>query len=116
MEILKWTVFHAALDPVVGSEQAKARPALVLSEDFVNAVLSVVTIAPFTTKKSGRTIYPNEVLIPATAAGLKADSILLCHQIRSLDKQRFLKVYGVIIDAHLQWKIGEALKFHFGLQ
>lgn len=32
---LKWHIYRASLDPVVGSEQGKSRPVLVISEDVI---------------------------------------------------------------------------------
>lgn len=116
MKISKWMVIHASLDPVVGSEQAKARPVLVLSEDFVNDGMKVVTIAPFTSRKTGRIVYPNEVLVSAGIANLKTESILLCHQLRAVDKHRFSRIYGTLADERLKQEISEALKFHFGIE
>ncbi len=81
MEFKKWSIWRANLDPVVGSEQGKSRPVLIISEDDINALLNVVNIIPLTSKKSGRTIYPNEVLINADKCGLENESIALCHQI-----------------------------------
>lgn len=84
----RWAIYRANLDPVVGSEQGKTRPVLVISEDAINDLLNIVNVIPITTKKEGRRIYPNEVLIPANHFGLPNESIVLCHQIRTLDKRR----------------------------
>ena len=70
MRIRKWSIYRADLDPVVGSEQGKSRPVLVISEDEINDLLNIVNVIPITSRKSGRTIYPNEVLIPANNFGL----------------------------------------------
>jgi len=66
----RWHIFLANLDPVIGSEQGKTRPVLVISEEEINQILPVVNVLPITARKSGRNIYPNEVLIPEGAAGL----------------------------------------------
>jgi mRNA interferase MazF len=36
MTAWRWKVFIANLDPVVGSEQGKTRPVIVISEDTIN--------------------------------------------------------------------------------
>jgi mRNA interferase MazF len=74
MIIKKWSIYRANLDPTVGSEQGKSRPVLVISEDAINDVLNIVNVIPITSKKEGRTIYPNEVLIPANNNFLRADA------------------------------------------
>ena len=59
----KWRIFLANLDPVVGSEQGKTRPVLVISEEEINQILPVVNVLPITSRKPGRKVYPNEVLL-----------------------------------------------------
>ena len=44
MKNKKWTIWRANLDPVVGSEQGKSRPVLIISEDDINSLLNIVTI------------------------------------------------------------------------
>lgn len=96
MSSYRWHVFLANLDPVIGSEQGKTRPVLVISEEEINQILPVVNVLPITSRKPGRKIYPNEVLIPAGVAGLTKESIVLCYQIRTLDKKRLIKTMGKI--------------------
>ena len=80
----RWNVFMADLNPVIGSEQGFTRPVLVISEERINQILPVVNVLPITSRKSGRVVYPNEVLLNAGTAGLRVESLLLCHQIRTL--------------------------------
>src|SRR5438067_2554279 len=82
----RWSVWLANLDPVVGSEQGRTRPVLVLSETSLNHILPVVNLLPITSRKPNRRVYPNEALIPAGTAGLDLDSIVLCYQIRNLEQ------------------------------
>ncbi len=114
-EVKRWDIFRANLDPVVGSEQGKSRPVLVISEDAVNEVLNIVNVIPITSRKSGRNIYPNEASIVAGNYGLANESILLCHQIRTIDKQRLSHHYGQIIDDSKQEEIIEALCFQLAI-
>src|SRR5436853_4988488 len=107
----RWSVWLANLDPVIGSEQGKTRPVLVISDTQLNQILPVVNVLPLTSRKSHRRIYPNESLLPAGAAGLTAESIVLCYQIRTLDKQRLMKSFGLLDDANLRTEILAALRF-----
>lgn len=102
-------IFLAGLDPVIGSEQGKTRPVIVISEEEINQILPVVNVLPITTRKPGRKIYSNEVLIPALTAGLVKESIVLCYQIRTLDKKRLIKTLGKIDSPELQDKITEEI-------
>ena len=115
MRIKKWTIYRANLDPTIGSEQGKTRPVLVISEDEINEFLNVVNIIPITSRKAGRKIYPNEALVMGNLFGLEKESIVLCHQIRTIDKVRLSKVYGEIIDIKLQNEIVDALCFQLGI-
>lgn len=94
MEYKKWAVFLANLDPVIGSEQGKTRPVLLISENFFNELLNVVNAIPITSYKSGRIIYPNEVFLEKEITNLPNNSIALIHQIRTIDKKRLVKKLG----------------------
>jgi mRNA interferase MazF len=112
----QWNIFAALLDPVKGSEQAGKRPVLVVGRERINQLLPVVNVIPLTSVKSpNRHIYPNEVLIPARTGGLAADSIALCYQVRTLDKARFEKHIGELVDPILRKQIQDALKFQLEL-
>ncbi len=115
MIVKKWSIYRANLDPVIGSEQGKSRPVLVISEDLINELLNTVNVIPITSRKPGRKVYPNETLISANNFGLEKESIILCHQIRTLDKQRLSQEYGHISDNAIQFKIFDALCFQLGI-
>lgn len=112
---LQWSLFGARLDPVKGSEQAGRRPVLVISNEVIHQSLPIVTILPVTSLKEGRRIYSTEVLLKSGTAGLKHDSIVMAHQIRTISKERLETVYGTIEDANLQSKIRQALRVHLDL-
>ncbi|MFH0925443.1 MAG: type II toxin-antitoxin system PemK/MazF family toxin [bacterium] len=111
----RWHIFLADLDPVIGSEQGKMRPVLIISEEEINKILPIVNVLPITSKKSERKIYPNEVLISTGIGGMKMESIILCYQIRTLDKKRLLKQIGKIDNPELQEEIIDALCFQLGI-
>jgi mRNA interferase MazF len=115
MNIRKWSIQRANLDPVIGAEQGKSRPVLVISEDTINELLNTVNVIPITSRKPGRKVYPNETLITANNFGLEKESILLCHQIRTLDKQRLSVEYGHIASISVQAETLEALSFQLGI-
>lgn len=115
MSVSRWSVWLANLDPVIGSEQGKTRPVLVISETALNNILPVVNVLPITSRKSNRRIYPNEALLPAGRAGLTVESIVLCYQIRTLDKRRLLRSFGLVDDASLRDAIIESLNFQLGM-
>ncbi len=115
MIVSKWEVWLADLEPTIGSEQGKTRPIIIISENYTNQSLNVINVLPVTTRKNDRIIYPNETLIPAGNFGLVNESIVLCYQIRTIDKKRLIRLYGTLSDKILQAFIIEALQFQLGI-
>ena len=115
MSVDRWGIWQANLDPVVGSEQGRTRPVLVISETALNDILPVVNVIPITSRKPGRRVYPNESLLASGVGGLTADSLALCYQIRTLDKQRLSRLYGSLDDPALQEEILTALCFQLAI-
>jgi mRNA interferase MazF len=88
-------IWMVSLDPVRGSEQAGTRPALILQSDAINRFTSTVLALPLTTNLR-RAALPSSVLIRQGDGGLPADSVVLCHQARALDKVRLIRLLGSI--------------------
>ena len=80
-------VIWVNLDPVVGSEIAKTRPAVVISNDVGNEYSSRVIVAAISSGSAER-VYPFEVLLATGEAGLGKSSKVLLDQIRTVDKRR----------------------------
>ena len=78
MRFARWSIWLASLDPVIGSEQGRTRPIVVVSDSYLNDILPVLNVIPITSKKRNRRIYPNEAVLPAKTGGLTLDSIALC--------------------------------------
>ncbi len=66
-------IYWVNLDPTIGTEIDKTRPALIISNDIGNQYSDRVIVAPTTSQNIGR-VYPFEVLIPRGEAGLTQDS------------------------------------------
>ena len=101
------------LNPVMGSEQAGIRPVVVLQIDHTNAVSPHTIIAPFTTKIR-RALLLSHAFVPAGVGGLNKDSVVLCEQIRVIDKRRIIKVVGHLDSSYLE-DIARALRAILGL-
>jgi mRNA interferase MazF len=115
MNASRWSIWLANLDPVVGSEQGRTRPVLVISDSALNDILPVVNVIPITSRKPNRRTYPNEAFLPAEMGGLTLNSIALCYQIRTLDKRRLTKMFGVIEDETVKQSIVDALHFQLAM-
>jgi len=111
--IVRGDVVLCDLNPVVGTEQAGVRPVVVVQVDRANAVSPHTIIAPFTTRIR-RAFLPSHVLIPAGTGGLSQDSVVLCEQLRVIDKRRIMRVLGHLDDAHME-EVARALRTILGL-
>lgn len=80
-------VWVVALDPTIGHEVKKTRPAVVVSPDELNDLLSTVIVAPMTT---ARLKAPYRV--PIVFGGKKG--LVLAKQLRAVDKERLLRRVG----------------------
>lgn len=106
-------IVRVRLDPVIGSEQAGERPALVVSPDFINARGPIVLVAAITSQKTER-VYPFEVLLEPPVGGLRLRSKVMLMHLRSIDKRRIVGSYGPI-DASTQTLVDEAIRVATGL-
>lgn len=111
--IVRGDVVLCDLNPVVGTEQAGIRPVVILQVDRANAVSPHTIIAPFTTKIR-RKLLPSHVFVPAGVGGLSQDSVVLCEQIRVIDKSRIIRVLGHLDDSYIK-ELAEALCVILGL-
>ncbi len=105
-------IYLVALDPVVGSETGKTRPALVLQNELANRSSPTVTVVPLTSRV-GR-VYPFQVRIPAGEGGLGTPSKALCEQIRTVSRQRLRQRLGELSAQRLE-EIRQALDRHLWL-
>jgi mRNA interferase MazF len=111
--IKRGAVVLCDLNPVIGTEQSGIRPVVILQIDRANNVSPHTIIATFTTKIR-RAQLPSHVFVPADIGGLTQDSVVLCEQIRVIDKKRIIKVLGNLDDSYIV-KIDRALSIILGL-
>lgn len=107
--IQRGDIFLVDLDPVVGSEVGKTRPAVVLQNELANRTSPTVTVLPLSSKVDR--VFPFQVLIPAGEGGLEHDSKALCEQIRTLSRRRLLQRLGSLSPERLK-EIRNALERH----
>lgn len=100
MTVRRGEIWLADLNPIRGSEQAGVRPVLVFQNDVINAFTTTVLSTPLTTNLR-RAALPSCVRVAKKEGGLTEDSVLLCHQLRALDKTRLRKKLGEVSDSTL---------------
>jgi len=90
--IRRGDVFLVNLDPVVGSEVGKTRPAIVVQNNLANRSSPTVTIVPISS--SIERVFPFQVRLPAGEGGLSQESKALCEQIRTVSRDRLRECLG----------------------
>jgi mRNA interferase MazF len=108
VNIIRGDVILCDLNPVIGSEQSGIRPVVILQSDRANRVSPHTIIAPFTTKIR-QALPPSHVLVPQGIGGLSQDSVILCEQIRVIDRSRVIKFIGHLEEQYIQ-QLAKALK------
>jgi mRNA interferase MazF len=107
-------IYLTALDPALGREIRKARPALIIQNDVSNRLSDVTIIAPITSTVRFP-LNPVHVLLTADRkTGLAVTSVALLSQIRAVDRIRLVRRLGAVDDATLQL-VDEAIKISLGL-
>lgn len=118
---MRWgDVIRVDLNPAVGSEANKVRPAVIVSNDGANRAAEqfgrgVITVAPITSNVTK--VYPFQVLIASDQdkTGLTAASKIQVEQIRAVDVARVSRRLGRL-PATLHEPLREALALHLGLR
>lgn len=112
MKVLKCArgqVFYADLSPVIGSEQGGMRPVVIVQNDIGNAHAPTTIVAPITSKMTKKPL-PTHIDIP-----LFKDSIILCEQLRTVDKRR-LKNLIAEADKKTMAAVDKAIKISLGVE
>ncbi|MEJ7892534.1 MAG: type II toxin-antitoxin system PemK/MazF family toxin [Solirubrobacteraceae bacterium] len=104
-------------DPAHGSEVAKRRPAIVVSNDGANArVVSlgqgVITVVPLTSNVASVHLF--QVELPAAETGLRAESKAQAEQVRSISFDRIGRRVGAVPQP-LMAQVDDALRLHLTL-
>lgn len=114
--LLRGDIYLVNLDPIVGKEIGKARPAVIIQNDIGNKFSPVTIIAPITSKKEITKPLPIMIFLEKGEGGLSEDSYVDCGQIRTIDKdKRLISKLGSLS----KQKMGEddsALKISLALQ
>jgi len=97
-------VFWADLVPRSGSEQSGRRPVVIVSHDGFNHVTAwhSIIVVPLSTSPTQRRRGPTAVLLPKGTAGLRQESVALCHQVTTLDRSKLTDRIGELPTASLK--------------
>ncbi|MDH5669890.1 MAG: type II toxin-antitoxin system PemK/MazF family toxin [Nitrospira sp.] len=102
-------VYWVALDPTIGAEIKKTRPAVVVSNNSCNTFGSRVVVLPLTGNVDS--LYPGEAMVVVDGKPARA----LGDQIRSLDKSRLRSRIDTVSQDELA-AIDEAIRITLALR
>jgi mRNA interferase MazF len=111
---LRGMVVEVSLDLVVGHEQGRSRPCVVVQNNVGNRFASTTIIVPLTDATHIQTPSPIYVLVKKGDGGTRKNSYILCDQIRTVDQQRFRGIYGAL-SLETMAKVDAALLISLGL-
>ena len=84
--ITRGGVYWADLGEAIGSRPTKRRPVLVVQSDAYSASALSTVVALVLTSNTALAAIPGNVFVPATASGLRRDSVVNVTGIVTLDK------------------------------
>ena len=123
--LVRGTIIDVNLDPTLGSETGKIRPAIIVTNNVYNEKVPVIQVVPITGwSEKKASILTNVVIDPNFDNGLTKKSVCRrqryasadCLQTRPIDKKkRIIKIRGVLTD-EIIIKIDRALKIVFQLE
>ena len=87
MELNQYQIVLVNFDPTIGGKIKKTRPCVVISPNEMNKYLRTIVVAPMTTKSKK---YPTRIEVKHD----RKIGWIVIDQIRTIDKQRILKVIG----------------------
>lgn len=95
-EYKRGEIYYASLgEPTIGSEQSGTRPVLIVQNNIGNKYSPTVIIACITSKTFKNEI-PTHVQLYAATYNLPTDSLVLCEQIKTIDKTRLMNYIGTL--------------------
>jgi mRNA interferase MazF len=106
-------VYLVNVDPTIGAEIRKTRPALVVQNDIANR-WSPITIVAAITSRFEEPTYPTEIVVRAPEGGLEVDGVVLLNQIRSIDKRRLVRRMGALKPERMR-KVEQAMLISLGI-
>ena len=113
--MLRGDVWLINLDPTVGAEIKKIRPAVIVSNDEIG-ILPLKVVVPITEWKERYRIAPWMVYIePEAHTGLDKLSVGDTFQVRSVAQERFVKKLGRLSDEVME-NIQSALGIVFNMK
>jgi mRNA interferase MazF len=113
--IARGDVVQVNLDPTVGTEMKKSRPCVVVQNDAGNRTSQRTIVVPATGAEHVVKQFPIYVPVAAGDGGFTKNSVILCDQIRAVDKGRLVKTLGRLSPSSME-RVDAALKVSLSLR
>jgi len=112
LDLKRGDIVIVKFDPVIGNEQGKTRPSLVIQNNIGNRFSPLTIVAPITSKIYSR-IFPTNVEI--NEKDLNLNGTILLNQIRTIDKKRIIRIHGNL-NENIMNKVNDALKISLDIK
>lgn len=106
-------IYLADLGHRDGSEQGGVRPVLIIQNNVGNFYAPTVIVASITDAKAAH--IPTHVYMKAGNGNLIKDSVIMLEQIRTIDKQKLIRLKGVLSDVDAA-KVDAALSISLAMR
>lgn len=108
MGIERYSIYWVDLNPVIGAEIAKVRPAVVVSDDLMNQYLETVVVCPITSKL--HPAWRSRIMIQCAGHA----SEIAVDQIRTVSKRRLKQSLDQLSEADAK-RVRELIVTMYGL-
>ena len=115
MKYKRGDIYYANLGIGKGSEQNGTRPIVIIQNNIGNENSTTVIVAVITTKIKKLSEMPTKVFIPKEEGLLDRDSVIMCEQIKTIDKKRLFDYRGTLKYEYIK-NINKAIKISLGLK
>ena len=116
LPLLRGDVYLVNLDPIIGKEIGKSRPAVVIQNDIGNKYSPVIIVVPIASVKEIIKPLPITIFVERGEGGLKSDSYVDCGQIRTIDKEkRLITKLGSLSKLKME-EINKAIKISIAIE
>ena len=89
-------IYLADLSPHTGSEQGGVRPVVIIQNNIGNKHSPTIIVAAITSQTHKFKLPTHAEILPNSLNGLTEHSIIICEQIRTIDKLRLKQKLGEI--------------------
>jgi mRNA interferase MazF len=109
---IRGDIYFADLGDQTGSVQSSSRPVIVIQNNLGNEYSPTTIVCPITS--ATKTRLPTHVYL-GTSGGLIKDSLVLCEQLATINKNQLRKKIGKITDKNTLNKLNRALTISLGI-